>query len=659
MNKALTSLALLKANWDTLKKDYIESFVPFVVTLISRQQYNVIDVNTICRDFQAEYDLAVPYLPMITILNRLKRQGYIRKGPDGCFLPIRDKIAADDFSEIAAEQERKYRKVIDEFLRFCNKSFGEVLTEEEAEAVFISFLRDHDLDVLFMSQDRGSLLPEVTSTAVHRFLVNSFVKNAHESEPNSFAFILDVSVGHIISNTLLYRNYERFQGKLTGASLYLDIAFLFNAMGTNGLQMQEAYVECIRLLSMHNARLFIFQHTYNEFRGILDRCLQWIDSNYFDPAKANRALIYFRDSGFTASDVEQFILSIDQRLAGLGIEVVDTPHPNGDRVYQIDENSLQAQIVEVYRSSNPYFDEEEKDYTLYQDVRSISAIYRLRRGQVPARLRDAKHIFVTANSSLAYAAMLFEIRDLKRPFFSIPVALTDVFIGTLVWINHPSTASINEKRLIANCYAALQPSKMLVKRLVDEAERLKREGEITEDDMTVLKESRVARNLLQAETLGDPTRFTDKTSLQILDEIRAEIKREEGARFGAQRAELQQQIQEQRRLTEYTEERLSTALSDSQRTQRNIERLADRTANVVGVVFYIVSIAVVVITLFFQFYPDLVGDRTILRYLLVVVALVLFALNLITGFNVRGARDIFKAKLRKKVIRILGGNLAE
>jgi len=236
MHKTVASLALLKVNWDTLRKDYIENFIPFAVTLMNQKNYGVIDVNTVCRDFKAEYGLSMPYHPMMAVLQRAMQRGYIirRKG-DRQYVPIMERVAADDFTGVAIDQERKYKKAINEFLQFCEENYGETLSEEEAEATFISFLKDHDLDILFINQRRDTLLPEANVSTAQRFLMNSFVKKAYETEPEIFSFIVDMSVGHIISSTLLCQDYEKFQGKLVGGNFYLDIGFLFSIMGIDAL----------------------------------------------------------------------------------------------------------------------------------------------------------------------------------------------------------------------------------------------------------------------------------------------------------------------------------------------------------------------------------------------------------------------------------------
>lgn len=587
MSRAIASLAVIKVNWDTRRKDFIENFVPFVVTLISRGGYDEISINGLCKDFEAEFGLRVPYHPMLAILNRVRKHGYIRRRKsDGSYIPTRDKVVADDFTDIALEQERKYQKVIGEFVQFAKDDFGEVISESEANAIFISYLQDHDLDVLFANQDLSTILPEASSSTAQKFLFNSFVKLAYENDPAIFSFIVDISVGHIMANTLLYRNYARFKDKLSGGSLYLDIGLLFSALGVDGPDMQEVYTECLHIFSEHKFHLFVFRHTCDEFMGILDSCLQWIESKHFDPLRASRALMYFKDNGFTSSDVEQFITDIDKKLENLGVEVVEKSPVSSGQAFQIDETRLQELIVQVYRDKDPHFDEVEKDYTLYQDVKSIAAIHRLREGIRPRKMSQAKHTFVTTNSSLAYASRLYEMEE-EYPYFSLPAALTDVFVSTLIWIQSPSKVSISEKRLIANCYASLQPNKLLLRKLVETADRLRAQGDISEDEVTVLKASRVARNLLQKQTLADPERFTHRTVIDILNEIRLMVRREERAKYDKEKESFLARIQEVQASKGHVQKQLEIAMSQAQELSGIKDRLDNNARKDVKIILWI------------------------------------------------------------------------
>jgi hypothetical protein len=230
--KTISSLALLKANWDKQHRDYIENFVPFIVTLISKKNYISIEVNTICKDFEEEFGLCIPYHPMITILLRVEKRGYIKK-QQGLFIPVRELVIADDFTDIALEQERKYTKIIVSFVDFCQVKYRQQVSDQEADEAFISFLKEHDLEVLFATIDKSTLLPEADTSAINKFLINSFVRQAHEHDPEIFDFIVGISIGHIIATTLLDRNYDKYQGNLSG-NMYLDTGLLFCLMGLDG-----------------------------------------------------------------------------------------------------------------------------------------------------------------------------------------------------------------------------------------------------------------------------------------------------------------------------------------------------------------------------------------------------------------------------------------
>jgi hypothetical protein len=426
---------------------------------------------------------------------------------------------------------------------------------------------------------------------------------------------------------------------------------------------KQVYIDFVRLLISCKVNLFVFRHTFEEFIKILDNSIYWIEKDQYDPIKASRSLRYFVENDCTASDIECFILNIEPILTDLQIKVIDLPDPNIDQIHQIDEKLLTDTIVKIYKDRNPNFDEEEKDYTIYQDVKSISAIYKLRKGHHPLQLKDAKQIFITTNATLAYSTKVFEATYLEKENFFIPAVLTDVFIGTLIWINSPAkSVDINEKRLIANCYAAMQPSKSLIKKLANTADKLRGEGEISEEEVVLLKESRTARNLLQEETLGDPNRFSDKTVTDILAEMRYEIRREEQLKYeiakdqlSKENIEKDKQIQTTEEQSKRKEEELLTVKSDKEYIESNLEHISEIFANILGGIFYFFSIVIIILVSIYQYHPGIVTNE-IIKWLLRILAVIFTTASLITGFNIKGIRNTLKAKVKNKIISFLKGN---
>jgi len=318
VNRSIATLAWIKATWDNTenRQDYIQLYVPLVITLFHRKRYKRVKPNTICKDFQELYGLSIPYHPMLAILNRARQKGYLRKNKNGGFAPEKDKIEQEDFSDDIVEQERQYRYVISQFIEFSATEYNQTISTEDAEQIFIAFLRDHDLDLLFMSEDMESMLPPAGASASQKFLMNKFVLRAYESEPTIFQSILDYSIGHIYASALTYYNDspEATTGDLAKCAVYLDVGFLFNLTGINDQERQEAYSEFLAALKDQNADLRIFRHTYEEFRSIVEGSRQWINNASYNPRLGNRTTEFFIDNEFSSSDVDQFILGIDSTL---------------------------------------------------------------------------------------------------------------------------------------------------------------------------------------------------------------------------------------------------------------------------------------------------------------------------------------------------------
>lgn len=669
MKRTISSLALLKVNWDipSRRQDFIDIFLPFVATLIVRKNYNDIDANTLCRDFEAEYGFKIPYHPMITILSRASDKGYIWKSILWQYTPNKEELRKIDISNSAQEQERKYQKVLTMFTQFCESKYTEEISELEAENALLTFLKDHDLDILFINPNTDTILPDVSSLITHEYMLNKFIIDCSKSEPEIFNFIVDMTIGHIFANTMLCRELDKYQGDLSNCKFYLDTGLLFNIFGINGEEKKSAFIDFVQLLISNKAKFFVFEHTYEEFRGILENSLYYIDKPYYDSQKASRATIYFVDNNYTPSDVEQFIIKVDGIFNRLKIEIVDIPEPLEDKVYQIDVTKLTDKIIEIYKNNAKYFNEVEKEETIYKDVKSIATINKLRKGRKPNNIQNAEYIFITTNSSLALASKIFETQDSDKTSFFIPTTLTDVFVGTIIWLQSPTIVSkISEKRLIANCYAALQPDREMIKKLTETVDQLRKDKKITEDDAVLLKQSRVARNILQEETLGDPNRFSDKTPFDILNEIKSDIQKEESQKFQKDREsfqsrekDLSDKIESERQRKISAEQKFSQKKEELEKVQnekmkfiRNIETKSEQLAVIITKLFYIIS-GIFVVFAIFQFFPNILETSNIIKIISRVTAIILFLTTTVIGFNVRGIGRNLRKWLKQKITNIL------
>jgi len=644
VDRTITTLAVLKVNWDHLKKDYIENFVPLVVRLINKKQIEVIDdINKISEEFAAEWGLIIPYYPMVSIINRVKKKGFIKQ-INGKLYPIKEKIIKADFGDLSEEQVRQQEKVINEFIDYSEKMYDIKLDRNDAERALISFLREHDSDILFTAQ-RGTVLPNVKITRTHKFLLCNFINHAAASEPDIFDFITNITVGHILASTLLYAEFDKFSGKLKKINLYFDTAFVFRLLGVDGGARRDVYLDFVKLVRNEGTKLFVFDHTYEEIQQILDNTLMWIGNPNYDPNKASQVLNHFIQQNFTQSDVERIIVGLKSNLENLGITIMPVVDPNKDKLYQIDDEKLHSLIVETYKEQSATFAEWEKESTVRKDIRSITAVYKLRQGRKPRHINEAGHIFVTTNKTLAFIATKYELSEGKNGFI-IPVCVTDVFLGTLIWLQSPpAMLEINQKKIIADCYAAVQPDAALIRKYSLEIEKLKKQNIISVEECYLLRSSRVARDLLEEKTLGDPDNFTDKTPEEILEDIKNKFKKDGEKQY----------IQE-KEYHERTAKQLLITKLEKERTHRSIERLAGFVSKCCSFLIFLILIPLISIGTIFTFQPDLFTNHPWVKTIILVVFAIANLFNIVYGYYIKDVGNKIEALIKNKIIKCFESN---
>jgi len=582
LNKAIISLAFVKANWDRYKSSYLDNFIPFLSTLFIRKNYTHIEekhesIARLIVDFKDEFGLNIPYYPMVSIINRAKVKGLIKK-QEHKYLPTSE-IHKYDFTNKVEQEIRKYGKIIESFINFSEEEYSIKLSKEEAEETLIYFLKKYDLDILFAVYEK-SALPEVKISKRENFIFSKFVQGIYNRNYELFQLFLDIIIAHILMNAVFYgESLKNFVGpKLKELNLYLDTRIIFRLLGTEGEEVQSVYRNLLKELGSQGVNLFIFSHTYDEISNILQGCLSWIEKYDYDPSKASRVLRFFKSEGFKESDVQMFIDRLDRVLKEYSITKVEPPNYSDYSNYLIDEKKLEEFIEEVYKIDPELI--YEKDFTIQRDIRSISAIYMLRKGQKPTNIKQAKQIFVTTNSSLAYAARRFEREIQYGEGFYIPACLTDTFIGTIIWLRNPNKViEISKKKVMANVYSALQPSEELLRQYVAEVKKLKEKGEITEDDYILLRDFQVAKELLGERLLGDPQRFTPRTPIEVLDIIKSEGYKE-------YKREKEEHEQTKKELEKEREERKKTY----ERYNRKAEKWSNILAAILLGVFILFSI---------------------------------------------------------------------
>ncbi len=522
MSDIISNLAVL-AVYHNDKKNYIESFVPFITALIKEKKYEYIDLKQIRTDFEKKFGLAIPYHPMNGIMSVVCQKGFLLR-KNHTYIPNFSKISKCDFESNSTKQRRQFEKIIKEFIKFCNDEYGVSIDEQASREAFLSFLKKHDLHILSATK-KESILPQYKHPDAEKkeniYLISKFIIKINASEPDLFAFIVDIAIGHIVASAILYSSeIINVSNKKIKIKIYFDTPFILGLLGVDGTPLQDTCLELIKNLKEQGANLFIFSHNYEEIKGILNNCKHMIDSPNYEADLAPRILVHFKQKGYKKFDIETFEIQIIPTLKKNNINCTDAPPPNQDNQYHIEEKKLFDIIDDYYQQNDRSYNKGDKKYTIQKDVDSIVAINKLRKNILPSQIRDTKFIFVTPNHTLARLNRKFEKDYLSGSFF-VPACVTDVFIGTVFWINSPiKLLALNQKKLIADCYAALKPNREMRVMIADEAQKLLSSDRINNNQYILLRESEVVEGIVMDRIQGNLDKFDpEKTIFDVLEDF--------------------------------------------------------------------------------------------------------------------------------------------
>jgi len=418
--------------------------------------------------------------------------------------------------------------------------------------------------------------------------------------------------GSMLANVLFFPELSKVTQRFERVEVYFDTPFLLRALGLAGPSMQAPHRELLDLLYELDGELRCFEHTVEEIQGVLDAAARALRDRHRLRRARGEVIDHFINQDYRASDVELIIARLERSLRALRVQV--KPRPPYTEALGVDEEKFESILQEEVR----YFRKE----ALLHDLDSLTAIHRLRRGQFPYQIESCKAIFVTTNLSLARASGRFFREEYGDGDIRAPHCILDHLFITIVWLKKPVRApDLPRKEIVADCYAALNPSDHLWRLYLEEAQRLQNRGDISEEDYDLLRFSTEARTLLMKTTYGARDAFTEGTIPEVLEKARAAVRAE---------AEAALEVEREKRLE--AERRVAAAEAGGVEAQRQAQ--LDRFRNIgtrVGSWVRRVVVGIVLVVLVLCFYatfpepfPDLPGElhRFLAPVLIVVLAIV-------------------------------------
>lgn len=569
---ALVGYAVLRANYNAAHPTtYLESFTKFIVDVLARRQSDWHTYGEVAAELRKDFKLTIPDAVVAKVLKKAAIKSLVEVDRGS---PVRYRLASAGQSQVhsitadIARFERQQAELVSKYRSFVADNFHthtELLNVDLAEQL-ADYLESHAIPLLGQAvHGRNPAVDKASDESGIDYVTAKFIATLAASDVAGFAAVEDAAKGAVLA-AVVTLDTGRFSQSLGSLVIYLDTPFLIKLLGFDGEHGHAAAMQLVDMSIRQGATVAAFEHSVRELRGVLQQSEQVVRYPTRPGTLIRGIDLHFLNTGATPADVVIVREGLPEALKKVQVEI--RPTPDDYHRYGLDEPALETLLQKRigYRSES----------TRLYDVRSLSAIHRLRRGSTSDQLETSRAIFVTDNLDLARAALEVEEHT------GWPLAVLDGELASILWARSPAMAEdLPRTQIIATAYAGMQPDGRLWTRYLEEIEKLEARGTIAPEEAIVLRSTYQARENLMAETLGLVADVTAETPGEVLAKLRAETAApfEEDLRQARERAKA---VEDELQRTAGSRRNLEQQVAELQRLRGESEAIEERRRSRIG-----------------------------------------------------------------------------
>ncbi len=526
MNKALFGLAFLSYNWETHKRDILDSYIPLFAEIVSTKGYNKISRDIVKADLLEEFGINMPLGAIEGVINRMIKEGIFTR-EQGLYLVVHSNIKKWLNNTHKEEINNSFEETISAIRGYSKTEFNLNFSISDIENGLIGFLKENDLDLLFASTNSESIVPNVVESKKLRYVIAKFVNYIQKFDQGKFNNLVKLAKGYSIASLITYEDIQSYSGKLDKVEVFLDAPIFFNLLGLNGESNLNSSVELIEILKRNGAKLRVFEINYEEVVKTIQAAVNRLQTGNYDLSISSRVLRTAIRENISASHLQVKLNQLESIFDTYKIDKTQPPSLSTfERRYQIDEAKLSFNIKELYTKTGyeniPWW----KTDQIERDVLAISGIFKIRQNNLAISLKNCKSLLLTTNDSIAFAAKKYESTDWKWKSV-IPPCMSDVFLSTILWANYPvKNDNLKIKQLISSCYSITELDNRLLNKFIADIKKMHIENKISTEQFYLLNASHLTYNLLEKRTLNDFEEYTDKTPNEVLEDLQIKIQQD-------------------------------------------------------------------------------------------------------------------------------------
>lgn len=579
-NSLLISVGVLQNYWESGKKDTLELLMPFFKSTLSKiaKVGELIDVEKLSQEFRKDYGYEnMPIDVINTMLKRLSPEIVQKKNKTYYLVSSLDDEVAK-FEKKRKNCKEHCVKVIDA-LKIHMEMNDIKMNDIELANELYSFFVQHGLCV---AKDTEDLIGIQKKNNKASYEIADFIMKEYKKESIIFDYILEMVQGFFVSTALsINQASTSIDAKFRGLSCYIDTRIIIDALGYHLPKVvKESACEFIKMLKDSGAKVFCFEHNYNEIKNVLKAYKNSLaNENYGTDTNTLEAL---DERQYISSDVERLISKLQIQIEELGIEIVKTPLCNLDAINKyLDVNKLEETLRNelVYKTTN-------NEAAIQSDLSSVKSIMLLRGGKVSDSLEKAEHVFISSNYK--YCSLVSSFLQ-RYSYESVSAVYLEEEFASLLWLRNYSTHKNYPKRkLIENAMTVLEvPSQSFINDLFSVIEKIELEGGITNDEAAVIRGDYYCKKELLKESRGDAFELSSSNITAIRNKLRDKYVSEEAEKGKLNYQKYQEQCNINKELKSKARNKI---ILEGEKKYNSIKKGLSITIRVVFAVIFIVGI---------------------------------------------------------------------
>lgn len=502
--RGLATLALLKTRFDE-GQDHLGLLEPIVADSLRHVSADSFVPAELAKVIRARSGVEVPADTVKTVLGRFWRRGTVRAA-GGRFFPL--DVPDSHFQEAREYLEAEHAKLASRLSAFAQEE-GIEIAEVDALAALTQFIADNKIPLLLKEPLPDSPLDRTALDRKTARMVARFITTECLPSPELKASLEGLTEGVVLQDALLLRDIAQLGQRFRGLTVAMDTPILLAALDLYGTAEGLATRDFLASLRDVGAITVAFDRTIHEMRRILavyeDRLATAQGRLSLYPTPLTQ---YFLTQRASPSDVKTISATLERRLGSLAIPIRELPPRETD--YTLDEEALANALRDP---SDP--DERTDTPRIRHDINCTAGVLTLRRGATASSIERAAAIFCTTSGRTIGSIQNWYA---EQGGMGIPPIIHQYALSSIVWLKRPrAAAGVKLYELAALCGAALRPSSRTWTRFIENIEKLRKDGTLSDDEAVAIVASELTQPLLAR--LDDESEPDADTIQEAIDRI--------------------------------------------------------------------------------------------------------------------------------------------